>query len=108
MRYHRGSDGWGRDSYAIPQYAVVGSSDCGTWPDSPANSTLVAAELEDFRKILRANGIRSRIRFTTSGNAFMAKRWVCVHSKDFVKANALAENYLREQHSSTRFIHDAA
>src|ERR1035437_6906761 len=108
MRLHRGNDGWGRDSFLIPTFAICGASDCGTWPDSPANSDLVAAELEDFRKVLRANGIRSRVHFTQSGNAFMLKRWVVVHSKDFAKANALAEIYLREHHSTTRWIHDAA
>ena len=108
MRFHRGSDGWGRSSYRIPQYGVVGSSDCGTWPDSPANSDRVAAELEGFRRVLRSNRIRSRIRFTQSGNVFMVKRWVVVHSRDFAKANELAAEYLREHHSDTRYIHDAA
>ena len=108
MRYHRGTDGWGRNSFQIPEYAIMGSSDCGTWPDSPANSDLVAAELEAFRKVLRANGIRSRVSYTQSGNAFMAKRWVVVHSRDFMKANALAEAYLKECHATTRHIHDAA
>ena len=108
MRYHRGADGWGRDSYPIPHYAVVGSSDCGTFSDSPAPSDRVADELEDFRQVLRANHIRSRICYTQSGNLFMAKRWVVVHSKDFPKALALAEQYLAEHQQDTRFIHDAA
>jgi len=68
----------------------------------------VAAELEGFRRVLRKNHIRSRIAYTQSGNAFMAKRWVVVHGKNFLKANAMAEDYLREHHSDTRFIHDAA
>ena len=55
MRYHRGSDPWGRGSYPIPQYAVIGASDCGMWPDSPAPSDRVAAELEEFRKVLRVH-----------------------------------------------------
>ena len=108
MRIHRGSDGWGRDSYAMPQYAVVGASDCGTYSDSPAPSDKVREELEDFRQVLRANHIRSRIVYTQSGNVFMAKRWVVVHSRDFFKANALASDYLREHNSDTRWIHDAA
>jgi len=108
MRFHRGRDGWGRGSYAIPQYAVVGSSDCGTWSDSPAPSDNVIEELEDFRRVLRANHIRSRIRFTQSGNAFMVKRWVVVHSRDFARAMGLAETYLKEHDTDTRYIHDAA
>jgi hypothetical protein len=86
----------------------MGTSDCGMWSDSPAPSDQVAAELEDFRKVLRTNHIRSRIRFTQSGNAFMVKRWVVVHSRDFAKANVLAESYLREHQHDTRWVHDAA
>ena len=86
MRFHKGNDGWGRGSYAIPEYAIVGSSDTGTYPDSPAPSDRVREELEDFRKVLRANRIRSRISATRSGNVFMAKRWVVVHGRDFPRA----------------------
>lgn len=108
MRYHKGRDGWGRDSYAIPQYAVVGSSDCGSHFDSPAPTENVREELEQFRTILRSERIRSRLIYTRSGNAFMVKRWVVVHSKDFVRASTLAERFLREQHETTRYVHDAA
>ena len=108
MRFHRGKDGWNRDSFAIPQYGVMGSSDCGMCSDSPAPSDRVAAELEDFRKILRANHIRSRIQYTQSGNVFMLKRWVVVHNRDFFRANALAKQYLAEHQADTRWIHDAA
>lgn len=96
MRYHKGRDGWGRDSYPIPQYAVLGSSDCGSWPDSPAPTGLVRAELEHFRAVLRKNRIRSRLTYTASGNAFMAKRWVVVHGRDFDRANALAADFLAQ------------
>lgn len=108
MRFHRGSDGWGRDSYRIPQYAVMGSSDCGNFSDSPAPSDRVKAELEDFRKVLRTNHIRSRIRFTRSGNLFMLKRWLVVNGRDYARANELAQQYLAENDSSTHWIHDAA
>ena len=108
MRFHRGDDPWGRSSYRIPQFAVVGSSDCGTWADSPAPSNCVAVELEEFRKVLRADHIRSRIRYTQSGNVFMLKRWVTVSGRDFLRANALAAEYLAENDSKTRWIHDAA
>ena len=108
MRYHKGSDGWGRGSYPIPQFAVIGSSDCGTWSDSPAPSDLVREELEAFRKVLRANRIRSRIGSTQSGNVFMAKVWVVVHSRDFPAASGLAEQYLADHQHDTRYVHDAA
>jgi hypothetical protein len=108
MRFHKGHDGWGRDSYAIPQFGVVGSSDTGMYSDSPAPSNLVKDELDEFRKILRANKIRSRITYTRSGNVFMVKRWVVVHSRDYLKALPLAQAYLAEHKHDTRFIHDAA
>lgn len=108
MRIHRGKDGWGRDSYLIPQFAVVGVSDTGTWPDSPARSEIVGEELEDFRKVLRANRIRSRLRYTQSGNVFCLKKWVVVTGRDFEAASRLAEQYLEEHQHDTRYIHDAA
>lgn len=108
MRYHRGRDGWGRDSYPIPQYAVLGSSDCGSHSDSPAPTEQVREELEQFRRILRSERIRSRLVYTRSGNAFMLKRWVVVHSKDFVRAGTLAADFLQEKTKSTRYVHDAA
>lgn len=108
MRFHKGRDGWGRDSYAIPQYAVVGASDCGGYSDSPAPTDSVREELERFRAVLRQNRIRSRIVYTRSGNVFMLKRWVVVHSKDFMRAASLATEFLTEQQHSTRYIHDAA
>ena len=106
MRYHRGHDGWGRDYYAIPQYAVAGSSDCGTWSDSPAPSDKVKAELMAFRAVLKAAGIKSRFSGTQSGNCFMGKVWVTVHSRDFTAAHAVATKYLEETKDSTQYIHD--
>lgn len=108
MRWHKGRDGWGRDSYPIPQYAVVGVSDCGGWSDSPAPTDAVKAELEQFRVILRRHGIRSRLKYTQSGNLFMAKRWVVVHSRDFMRAMRLATASLKVYDRETHWIHDAA
>jgi hypothetical protein len=86
----------------------MGSSDCGNFSDSPAPSDRVAAELEDFRKVLRTAHIRSRVRFTRSGNLFMVKRWLVVSGRDFLKANALGQQYLAEHEGDTHWIHDAA
>lgn len=108
MRFHRGRCPWGRDSFRIPQFAVVGASDTGTYADSPARSEVAREELEGFRAVLRANGIRSRLGWTLSGNVFMTKRWVVVHSKDYAEASRLAEEYLREHAADTRLLHDAA
>jgi hypothetical protein len=107
MRFHKGRDGWGRDSYQIPQYAVVGSSCTGDWSDSPAPTGKVKAELEDFRKVLRANHIRSRCGATRSGNVFMVKLWVTVKREDYVAAEKLAAEYLKAHDKDTRYIHDA-
>jgi hypothetical protein len=108
MRFHKGSDGWGRGSYQIPQFAVIGASDCGSWSDSPAPTDLVYDELERFRVVLRKHRIRSRLVYTTSGNAFMLKRWVVVHSKDFAQATTLATEFLAAENKSTHYVHDAA
>lgn len=98
----------GRDSYAIPQYAVIGSSDCGSWSDSPAPTDLVRDELERFRAVLRKNRIRSRFVYIRSGNVFMVKRRVVVHSKDFARAGVVAAEFLEQHHHDTRYVHDAA
>ena len=92
MRYHKGSDGWGRDSYEIPQYAVVGCSDTVRFSDSPANSDLATEELEAFRQaLLQESGIASRLgKPTTTGNVFCVKRWVVVHKAKFAEAAAYA------------------
>jgi hypothetical protein len=109
MRYHRGSDGWGRDSYVIPQYAVVGSSDCGESAGyyNPAPSGAVEAELNRFRAHLREHQIKSRFQFTQSGNVCMLKRWVVVRSQDFERAADLARAWLEEHQADTRYVHDA-
>ncbi len=108
MRFHKGRDGWGRDSYAIPQYAVIGASDCGGYSDSPAPTDSVREELERFRAILRKNRLRSRLVYTRSGNVFMLKRWVVVHSRDFARASTLAAEFLEQHHHDTCYVHDAA
>lgn len=107
MRFHKGFDGWGRDSYQIPQFAVVGSSCTGDWSDSPAPTVKVQAELEDFRKVLRSNKISSRLKGTPSGNCCMVKVWVTVTGKDYVEAEKLAQDYLEQSRDTTQFIHDA-
>jgi hypothetical protein len=105
MRFHRGRDGWGRDSYRIPEYAVVGSSDTGTAPDSPAPSDAVREELAAFRAVLTEHGIKSRTCYTQSGNCCMIKRWVTVERANFITAARLAVGYL--EGGIGHYIHDA-
>jgi len=77
------------------------------WSDSPAKSDLVKQELEDFRKVLRKEHIRSHYKATESGNLFMVKVWVVVAPKDFTMAKNLADTYLEETKHHTRHIHNA-
>jgi hypothetical protein len=106
-RFHRGGDGWGRSAYSIPTTAVCGSSDTGTWDDSPANSYRVKEELERVRKVLKEARIASRYGSTATGNIFNTKRWVCVGKKDFPRALEIAESWLNENTSSTHHVHNA-
>lgn len=105
QRYHR-TDGW--RGYSIPAKAIAGSSDTGMWDDSPAPSDKVKAELDRFRKeVLRANGIRSRIRHTQSSNVFMVKHWVVVSEEDFDRAAQLTVDWLDEHDDDLNYIHSA-
>jgi len=106
-RYYKGSDPWGRGSYSIPEYAVMGSSITGEWSDSPAPTSKVKDELNGFRKVLRQNGIRSRFMTTRSGNVFMVKLWVVVDKRNFLEAKSLADEYLKKNDRDLRFAHDA-
>lgn len=105
MKYHR-IDGW--RGYPIPARAVLGASDTGTEPDSPCPTPLVLAEIEGFRKVLRAMHITSRLRVGPSSNVFMVKRWVVVSPADEGQAKSLAAAYLEATKNETRFIHDAS
>ena len=115
MRRHKGSDGWGRDSYDIPTYAVAGSSDCGSFSDSPAPTTKVLAELEGVIAFLKAQGVQADfwrpdgedIGATESGNIFMGKRWVVVPAKQFKLGTELADEWLDSHKRDTYYIHDA-
>lgn len=104
-RYHK-IDGW--RGYFIPGPAVAGSSDAGTWSDSPCPTPLVRAEIRRFqRECLRPAAIKSRTHFGGSSNVFCGKRWVCVDAADWHRAKPLADAWLAANHSSTRFIHSA-
>ena len=104
-RYHK-IDNW--RGYFIPGTAVAGSSDTGTWSDSPCPSHLVKSEIRRLqRECLRPAGIPSKTRFGTSSNVFCGKRWLCVSAADFPRAKALADAWLKEHRIDTRFIHNA-
>jgi len=98
------TDAW-RGYYQSP-YAVLGSSDTGTWEDSPAPSYEVDKELKDFQAYLRKKGIGSTIKTERSSNVFMVKRWVVVPPNDFKEAKKLAKQYMKEKKEETRHIHE--
>ncbi len=107
MRYHKGSDPWGRGSYEVPNYAVAGASDTGTLSDSPCPSNKVEKELNDFITFLKTKGIKAKFgKSTQSGNIFMGKRWVEVSKAKYAEADALAEQYLKDHDKDTSYIHD--
>jgi hypothetical protein len=97
------TDAW--RGYYQPAYAVLGSSDTGTWSDSPCPSDKVNEELKGFQGFLKGNGIHSVIKTGRSSNVFMIKRWVVVSQWDFKKAKKIAGNYLKEK--ETRYVHEA-
>ncbi len=104
-RYHR-IDGW--RGFWIPGNAVAGCSDTGMAADSPARSDVAKAEIARLRsECLRPAGIKSRVRWGTSSNVFMAKRWVCVANADFERAKPIVETWLKANKDNTQLIHDA-
>lgn len=109
MRYHRGLDPHGRDSYKIPDLAIVGASDCGMDHDSPCPTDEVDAELFRFQKdLMQDKGILSkREQPTSSGNVHMIKQWVVVEEENFIAACKYALTWCKKHQSDTRLIHDA-
>jgi len=107
-RYYKSGDGWGRGSYSIPALAVVGSSDTGTWSDSPAPSPEVTKELNNVKKMLKQEGLHPRdLKPTATGNVFAGKRWVGVPEKEWSKAMLKSKIYLKKHKDDTQFIHGA-
>lgn len=92
----------GMRGYNQPIGAVVGSSDTGTWSDSPCPSHVVKEELRAARKALATQGIECRTSFTTSSNGFMVKRWLLVREVDKARAKVVIESI--QEH---RFLHGA-
>jgi hypothetical protein len=106
VKYHKGRDGWGRDSFAIPEYAIAGVSCTGD--DGPAPRVTAEKELTDMRDFLKAQGFtRMRFKATPSGNCCMVKVWLVVAGKDYKRALPLAGEYLIGHQYDTRLLHDA-
>ena len=104
--FHKGNDGWGRDSYSIPQFAVAGCS--VTDEQGPAPASVAKRELTELRDYLRtAHGIKGRFKATPSGNCCMHKAWLVVSGKDFTAAKPQAEHWMENNKDFTRLIHNA-
>ena len=104
-RYNK-IDGW--RGYWVPALAVAGSSDTGTYSDSPCPSPEVLKEINRIRKeVLLPAGIKSRSRFGNSSNLFCAKRWLVVARQDFYKAAQLVDAWLKDNRYSTSYVHNA-
>lgn len=104
-RYNK-IDGW--RGYWVPALAVAGSSDTGTYSDSPCPSPEILKEITRIRKeVLLPLGIKSRSRLGNSSNVFCAKRWLVVSKRDFEKAAVVVEQWLNENRGLTSYVHSA-
>jgi len=99
------TDAW--RGYKQPEFAVAGSSDTGTWSDSPCPSPKVTKEISMLSEHLRNNGFAVKQVITRSSNAFMGKRWVVVPPSQFKKAKLVADKWIAKNKSKTNYIHDA-
>jgi hypothetical protein len=98
------TDAW--RGYEQPFDAVAGSSDTGSWSDSPAPSDEVNKELRMLETHLKSKGFEVSRSMTESSNAFMKKRWLVV-SKNHKAAKTAANKWLAEHKDDTSHIHDA-
>jgi hypothetical protein len=99
------TDAW--RGYAQPKKAVAGSSDTGTWSDSPCPTPKVSEELKKLESALKEAGIDSDEVAMQSSNAFMVKRWIVPKDEEkYQKAKRIAKKWLGT-HKETRYIHDA-
>ena len=98
-------DSW--RGYAVPALAIAGSSDTGTWDDSPCPTPAVLAELRKLRKALKAEGITTSLRSGSFSNLFCGKRWVVVDKCDFERAATFANVWIEVNRFNTSYIHGA-
>lgn len=100
------TDAW--RGYYKPSKAVAGSSDTGTWSDSPAPTPEVSRELKELEGYLNEAGIDTDEVALRSSNLFMAKRWIIPKDEEkYQKAKKLAKKWLSAHERETRHIHDA-
>lgn len=92
--------------YYQPEHAVAGSSDTGTWEDSPCPTPEVNRELSMLSDHLESKGFKVKRLMTRSSNVFMGKKWLVVESR-FKEAKAEANHWIKGHASSTSHVHEA-
>jgi hypothetical protein len=99
------TDAW--RGYEQPIYAVAGSSDTGSWEDSPCPTCDVNKEMDMVKKELAEAGIPTKQIVTPSSNVFMGKRWLIAPKENFPQVKKKSKEVLKKLLSQTKFIHDA-
>jgi len=74
--------------------AVAGSSDTGSWDDSPCPSNSVTAELNSVKKALKKAGINYRSTWAASSNIFCIHRYVVVAEPDVERGKRVVQEWL--------------
>ena len=93
------TDGW--RGYEQPVNAVGCCNWTGDFYDSPCPTKVVKAEIGDFKKLLKKNGIKYKKLITKSSNVFMVKVHILVHPNDKERASELA----KEHEKNTRLFY---
>ena len=88
------TDGW-RGFYQ-PECAVFGTTDTGTWSDSPCPSDEAEKEIKYVSSLLRKNGFHVRSMYGKTSNVFAMKRYVIVPEDELTRAKAFAEKAMTE------------
>jgi hypothetical protein len=86
------SDGW--RGYFTLANAVAGSSDTGSWDDSPCPSNSVTAELNAVKKALKKAGINYRTTWAPSSNIFCMHRYVVVAEEQVERGKEIVQEWL--------------
>jgi hypothetical protein len=91
--YRHQTDAW--RGYDVPTNAVAGSSDTGTWSDSPCPTDKVSGEIQTLKDELRKEGIGTKDKVTPTSNVFCAKRWVVLNkASDYERAKPIIKKVM--------------
>jgi hypothetical protein len=85
------TDGW--RGYVLPINAVGGANNTGNWSDSPCPSSTCESEINEFRKLLRKEKIRSVLSVEQTSNVFCVHVYVLVHPNDRERSLEIAKEH---------------